>query len=440
MSVLGPLLRARRERPVFVASAIALLAVLLTYPLVDAWLRAQGIAAPVRPIDLGAYYGAVKRWMVGDPLYVRTDAGGFHGSYLYPPVALLLFRPLVMLPFRTIHLVWGAAGLFVLWVGVQAAATALGADLHPLERLGLLPLCLGFAPVLLGLKMGQTAPLLAGLLALSLWALLRGAQLDGRRGWAARLASGGLTAVVCVIKPAYAPVAAHLLADRDRLLGGALTLVVATALSLLVFGVETHRTYLDVLAWGLGGGGIVPPPIRWVPPYFRPLYPVRGQALVLRLAGSALVAGTAVALGRADRGRGGLASADGDAYGRLAPAGADDRLAFALGVVAMPLLTPIAYAYYLAAVLPAAFVLLADELARGGAGHPLVVVGALACLQIHSQVMRLIIRGLPEIGTAVTALLQPGLWGVAALVGLAALRAGQRLDATRPWKGLAATG
>jgi hypothetical protein len=421
MSVLSSLLAARRERPRLVAGALLLLAALLVYPLVDAWLRARGLAAPVRPIDLGAYYGAVERWRAGGPLYVRTDAGGFHGSYLYPPVVLLLFRPLAGLPFRTIHLVWGGVGLAVLWVGVQRAATALGADLHPVERLALLPLLLGFAPVLLGLKMGQTAPLLAGLLALSLGALLYGARRDDSGGRAARFASGGLTAVVCVIKPAYAPVAAHLLADRDRLLGGVAALAGATALSLLVFGVETHRLYLDVLAWGVGGGGMVPPPIRWVPPYFRPFYPVRGQGIGIRLVGSALVAALAVALGRrADR------AADGSNR-----EGADDRLAFALGVTAMPLLTPIAYAYYLAAVLPAALVLLADELALGGDGHPLLVIGALGCLQVHSQVLRLVIQRFPDLGTALTALLQPGLWGLVALLGLAVARAVQRLDATR---------
>lgn len=410
MSVLGPLLRARRERPLLVAGALALLGGLLAYPVVDAWLRAQGLAAPVRPIDLGAYYGAVRRWLLGDPIYQRTDAGGFHGSYLYPPVVLLLFRPLAELDFRTAHVVWGAVGLLVLWVGVQLAAAGLGADLHPLERLLLLPLLLGFAPVLLGLKMGQTAPLLAGLLALSLWALLRGARLDGRRGRAARFASGGLTALACVIKPAYAPTAAHLLADRDRLLGGAATVAGAAALSLFVFGVEVHGTYLDVLAWGLGGGGIVPPPVRWVPPYFRPLYPLRGQGLAIRLAGSALVAGLAVGLGRTS-------------------GGGNDRLAFALGVAAMPLLTPIAYAFYLAAVLPAALVLLADELALGDDGHPLVVLGGLALLHVHSQGFRLVVGRLPDPGLTVTALLQPGMWGLLALVGLAVVRAGRRVRA-----------
>ncbi|MFB6161502.1 MAG: glycosyltransferase 87 family protein [Haloferacaceae archaeon] len=398
MSVLARLWASRRERPWLVAGVALFLVALLLHPLVDAWLRAAGVAPPIRAFDFGTYLEGVERWRTGGTVYRRSEGGGFHGTFLYPPVVLLLLRPFDAVPFRTAHLLWSGGGLVVLWVGLQLAADEFGADLAPVDRVVLLFALVGFQPLLLALKMGQTAGLLAGLLALALWLLRRGERRDGRR---ARVASGALTAAVCVVKPAYAPVCAHLLADRDRFAGGVAAVGALAAVSLAAFGLEIHRTYLEVLAWGVAGGGPLRQPALWLAPYFRPLFVLRGEALALRVGGSLAVAALAVAAGRADA----------------------DHLAFALGVAAMPLLTPLPYTYYLVAALPAALVCLAVEAGRGRDGHPLAAVAALACLHAHAYGLKLAVSVLPEAGPAVHGLLQPGLWGVLVLVGVAAAAA-----------------
>jgi hypothetical protein len=117
---------ARRQRqPRFVAASLAVLAVLLAYPAIQWWLQSAGIAGEFRFYDLGAYRSAVSAWHAGDPLYVPNDDGGYHGSYLYPPVYVLLFAPLSELPFRQAGVVWNALSVALLWGGLQAVVAAL---------------------------------------------------------------------------------------------------------------------------------------------------------------------------------------------------------------------------------------------------------------------------------------------------------------------------
>lgn len=245
MALIRRLLAARDERPGFVAVALLASLVLATYPAVDWYLRAADIAPRFGFWDFGAYSAAVDRWAAGESLYVPNDDGGYHGSYLYPPVALLAFAPfLLTLPFRPAVLLWTAVTLGLLWLAVQRLATALGATLHPLERLAALPLVVGFHPVLLSVKLGQTAAALGALLTFAASASLRG------RGYL----SGALTACCGVVKLPYAPAGAHLLEDRDRFVGAVAGGVALLLCSLLLFGVDAHRTFLDVLAWGIDEG------------------------------------------------------------------------------------------------------------------------------------------------------------------------------------------
>lgn len=385
MSLLRRLLASRDERPGFVAVSLLACLVLATYPAVDWYLRAVDIAPRFGFWDFGAYSAAVDRWAAGESLYVPNDDGGYHGSYLYPPVALLAFAPfLLTLPFRPAVLLWTAVTLGLLWLAVQRLATALGATLHPIERVAILPLVVGFHPVLLSVKLGQTAAALGALLTFAASASLRGRS----------YLSGALTACCGVVKLPYAPAGAHLLDDRNRFVGAVAGGVALLLLSVFIFGVDTHHTFLDVLAWGIDEGSAARSPTVWLPPYYRPFYDVP-YSLAIRIAASlAIVVG--------------VLRADGAV-----------REVTALGFAAVPLLAPLTYAYYFAAAIPAVVLLVAAELDRP-AGRPALPVVGLLLLQVHSYGLRWTGMVAPEWVPGV--LLQPGLYGNLLLVGLAGVR------------------
>lgn len=402
MAALARLWSLREERPLFVVTALAVLGVLLAYPFVDWWLRTAGIAPEFRFWDFGAYWKAVTSWRAGGEIYVPNEGGGYHGSYLYPPVSLLLFWPFVAaLPFRGAAMAWEAVSFVLLWGGLQLVAASLGFDFEWWERGVLAWAMLGFQPLLLSLKMGQTAAFLAAVLCFALVALAYGER-EGRP-W--RLASGGFTALVGAVKLTYAPAGAHLLGDRDRMAGAVATGAGLLAASVLLFGPATHLAYVDVLQWGLGQGTDARSPARWLAPYYRPLAWLP-FSLPLRVSLSLVVA----------------------AYAALAARGAD-RAVFALGVAAFPLLAPLTYTYYLVALLPAVLVLLAAELEIDG--RPAVPVVGLLLVSLHSYGLKLLVDVLPTVLPAgealrpVYPLLQPGLWGNALLFGLAAVRVGE---------------
>ncbi|QPV62243.1 DUF2029 domain-containing protein [Halosimplex litoreum] len=430
MSLLQRLWARRRERPVLVAVAALLLTSLLAYPAVDWWLRSSvEFASDFRFGDFGAYTGAVDRWQDGRSLYPRNEDGGFWGTYLYPPVVVLLFWPFeALLSFRDGAMAWLLASGVLCWGGLQALVAALGYDLRWFERVGLAALLAGFHPAVLTAKLGQTALFIGGLLSFAAAALVR----DGRgpavgpdagacgsdsadtglrdSPWA--LLAGAATAGVAVLKFAYAPIGTHLLHDRRRLVGALLVVPPVVWLSVRFFGVEAHLTYLDVLHWGVtqGRDGARSPTL-WLAPYYKPLawLPANatlGTAQAFRVAASAAIAALAL----------------------LAPPRAR-RTVFALGVAAFPLLTPQTYTYYFVALLPVAVLLLAGEIERNG--YPELVLLGVLLVHCHAYGLRFLVLTVPNAVPAFEALepvyllFQPGLWGNVLLVGLAAVRVTQ---------------
>jgi alpha-1,2-mannosyltransferase len=409
---------ARRQRqPRFVAASLAVLAVLLAYPAIQWWLQSAGIAGEFRFYDLGAYRSAVSAWHAGDPLYVPNDDGGYHGSYLYPPVYVLLFAPLSELPFRQAGVAWNALSVALLWGGLQAVVAAYGCRLAWYERGLLLWAILGFHPVILSMRLAQVSVFLAGVLSVTLAALIYADRADGDQRL--QYLAGAATAVAGTVKLVYAPTGAHLLANRRRFAAAVLTGVALLAVSLGVFGVDTHRAYLDVLAWGKGWGGGRPPSL-WLPAYFRPLYVLGGTlSLVVKLGLSAVVAALAW-----------LAAGE----------GVDDTV-FGLGVGATPLLAPRLYTQDLTLVLPAAVVVLATELRRDG-GYPTVPVLAVGLAAVHAYGLYLLVEVLPDrlpFGETLldaAPMLQPGLWAAVLLAVLAGWRIAEAADFGRLRYGL----
>ena len=412
MTALRELWALRGRRPAFVAGSLALLALLFAYPALQWWLSSIGVEGGLDYFDLGAYRTAVDNWQAGEPLYVEADDGGYHGSYLYPPVYVLLFWPVSTLAFDTAGHLWNLGSLLVLWLGLQAAVAAYGLRLAVYERCLLLWAIVGFQPVIIAVRLAQVTVLLAGLLSFALAALVYAERQDDGR---AQFASGVATALGGTMKLTYAPAGAHLLAERRRFVGAVATGLVLLAVSLAVFGVDAHRAYLDVLTWGKDWGEGSRHPRAWGPAYFRPLWVVDGPvALAVRVG----VAGGVAVLAVLAAGRGVEAET------------------FALGVAAIPLLAPRAYTQDLVVLLPVVVVLLASEL-RCPDGRPVVPVIGLGLVALHAHGLYAMVSVLPgrvpggELVAEVSPALQPGLWGTLLLVGLAGWRVAEAVSIRR---------
>ncbi len=227
------------------AGVCALLAVLaLALLLVRAWRIDYDYS-----IDFQAYWLAGSRILAGQAgdLYA---AGGGPGQGTPRALAASEFKnlPLVALPFAPLAALEYATAKRAFWWINLAALLATGLVLG----LGVLPASLGspaarvaaclallcaFAPAHIALRHAQTTPLVTLAVTASLAALLR------RR----HAASGVLLAAAALVKwPVWALAALAAARRRWRLAGAfALTLAVAAALSLALFGTGLHAGYLD---------------------------------------------------------------------------------------------------------------------------------------------------------------------------------------------------
>jgi alpha-1,2-mannosyltransferase len=407
-SVVSHLGQHANDRPIFVVCSIAVCVFLLLYPFLDAVMRVAEIAAPFGYWDFGAYTGALHRWLTGEAIYVTNENGGYFGTYLYPPLFLLVIWPFFEMGFYTGAILWQVCSVLFLWFALQLVIGALGHHLRLWERGLFLWALVGFHPVLFSVKQGQVSAFIGGLLTLALYGLLRGKNESGNL---AQYCSGGVTAVAGVVKVVYAPVGTHLLIDRDRFLGAIGGAIAVLGVSVAVFGLDAHLDYIEILVWGKHNSARSP--LLWMQTYYQPFYAISSIALPLRILGSLAVAALAIAATPNDV----------------------DREIFALGVAALPLLAPRVYNYYLTALLPAVLVMLAVELERDG--RPLLPVISLFLLHIHSYGLKLVVEYVPDllpypseivpgiditVAALVTSLFQPGVWGVLLLAGLAGIR------------------
>ncbi|MFC7059719.1 glycosyltransferase family 87 protein [Halovenus salina] len=408
MSLSRELWKRRHEQPLFVALCVLTVAVVVVWPVVDALLARYDVVhvADYGFNDFGAYSGAVDNWLSGDgPIYTRAEDGGFHGSYLYPPYALPLFYPFAKLGFEAGPVLFGVFSLFLLYVGVEAVVEELGYGLTVPERVVLLFGLFGFHPALWDFKWGQVSTLLAAFLCFAFYTHER-----GQRGHAGSAYLSGLfTALAGGVKLFYATAGAHMLRNSRRFVGGVLTGVGLLASSVVVFGLDTHELYLEVLTWGKGWGTDQLPPAEWQTAYYRPLYLVDqtvdgiGLSLPNQWIPLAIAGGVLGVIGLTLRHRHNPGAS---------------VLTFALGVAVIPLFAPRAYTHDLVVLLLPAILLLSGELDRAD-GLPWIPV--LAVLLVHFQTYgtRAAIH-LSDSSQAV--MLQPGVYGTFLLVGLAAGR------------------
>lgn len=408
MSLSRGLWERRREQPLFVALCLVTVGVVVVWPVVDALLARYDVVhvADYGFNDFGAYAGAVDNWVSGDaPIYTRNEDGGFHGSYLYPPYVLPLFYPFAKLGFEAGPVLFGLFSLFLLYVGVEAVVEELGYSLTVPERIVLFFGLFGFHPALWDFKWGQVSTLLAAFLCFAFYTHER-----GQRGHSTSAYLSGLfTALAGGVKLFYATAGAHMLRSSRRFVGGVVTGVGMLAASVVVFGLDTHDLYLDVLTWGKGWGTDQLPPAEWQTAYYRPLFLVDQTVDGLGLSlpdvwiPAAIVVGVLAVIGLTLR-------------RRHDPRGS--TLTFALGVAVIPLFAPRAYTHDLVVLLLPAILLLSVELDRED-GLPWIPVLSVFLVHFQTYGTRAAIHLLDS---SQAVMLQPGVYGTFLLVGLAAGR------------------
>lgn len=192
--------------------------------------------------DFIAYYAAGEAFLQGESFVGLVPPFG-KGVYVYPPVVVLGFLPLVVLGDWTVAYLLHSAFSVALLVGLGVLCfrelERLGVELTTVDRV----LIVGFTTLslypMVALGLGQVDPLVAVLLAGSFLAL------EGRRAWWA----GGTLALAAVVK--LFPAAFGILLLRLRRWRAAIAALAigaaATIASVLVFGASVHRDYLTLI-------------------------------------------------------------------------------------------------------------------------------------------------------------------------------------------------
>jgi len=347
--------------------------------------------------DFGAYYNAAVRFLNGAPLYQTTQEiptlqAQFHGElpYLYPPIFVLLFVPLVVFPPVTAALIWNIVVLLFLVWSVSKLVSTFDTNFNRRERFLLYVVIVSFAPTISWVKLGQVSGLLTGFLCLS------GAKLRSNQHGL----SGMFTTLGGIVKPFYAPSGAHLLRHRRRFLTAVITGIGVIIVGLLVFGVDTHIEYIGVLREGKGwetGAG----PSSWNTTQFNPFYILGPLKHIPRVI---IVLGTA-----------GLALYSNKTEVPI-------EYIFALGVSVVPFAGPTTNTLALNAVIPAILMVGFYELEKGEEFPKPLVLSALL-IHIHPYTVEFLSNFSPRIYPPIEAiapvipLLQPALYGMALLVG-----------------------
>lgn len=400
------------------------LASILAWPLIDAVLRMAGAAVAIGHFsDFGTYYTVADRtascftdgrgFLAWDCAAMYNEAlsrglleelptGSYPMPYVYPPLFAVAAVPLHWLPYSLTAVAFGVVAIVTLWWALLYLLSVLEYDLQPWHRLGLLAALVGFQPVLYAFKQGQITAFLAASFALAAASneLARSVDGDGRGH---RLCSGAFTALPALVKPIYAPAGAHLLRDRWKLTGAAITGALFYGLGLFFAGVRTHLDYLGTLSRGKGWGLEMLPLTRWHGGWFEPLGLAGELSIVLRIG---LLLGVIVV-----------------SRWRLGEVGVD-RTIFALGLAVIPIAAPEAYTLEFIIVLPAIVLLAHEELARPRGR--LLALGAAVVLFHYQAYSARFVGAAPEWIRGVYPALQPGIWASCIVIGLAVVRAYQR--------------
>ncbi|MUV59513.1 glycosyltransferase family 87 protein [Halobacterium sp. CBA1126] len=319
--------------------------------------------------------------------------------YLYPPVVIVPFIPLALLPFWVAAGIWVTVSLVVAVFGAKTLLNAYGVRLSSAKMLLLAYGIFAFAPTLIWIKLGQVTGIFVGSLCFAAASLERNP--DGRFGWL------GFVLLPAVVKPPYAVTMAPALNDYRRVLRVAILGIAVIAVSVLLFGIEAHEAYLGVLREGKGWHLDALPISKFSFFVFRPFHVLGSARVVLR--GVLLVSLVGYVLGRRSR------------------RSHVERALFALGCAAVPVLHPTVNTLALNALIPAYLIVFVSEFRRSD-GTLTVPLLSLVLVQVHPYTTSV----LSWTGTGALSplepliplvpVLQPGLWGVVTLVAFIVYR------------------
>lgn len=349
-------------------------------------------------MPLGAFWrGGSLYYTPSHPAGPSHPGGGF--PYLYPPVVIVPFLPLALLPFWVAARIWVTASLAVAVFGAKTLLSAYGIDLSRGQILMLSYGIFAFAPTVIWFKLGQVTGMFVGSLCFAAAALE--SNPDGRFGWLS------LALLPAVVKPPYAVALAPALNDWRRVLRAAVIGVAVVAVSVLLFDIEAHEMYLGVLREGKGWHLDTLPIPKFSFFIFRPFHVLGSARVALR--GVLLVSLVGYVLARRSR------------------RPRTERALFALGCAAVPVLHPTVNTLTLNALVPAYLIVFASEIRRSD-GVLTVPLLSLAFVQIHPYTTSI----LSWVGTGALSplkplvplvpILQPGLYGLLALIGFIVYR------------------
>jgi len=374
---------------------VVLLPILLYIP-VNAVLFYAGMVE-FRLNDFGAYYNAATRLLQGAPLYQTTQEVARLQAplsadmpYLYPPIVVLIFIPFTIAPVVLAGILWDITMLLFLVWSVSKLVATFDVDISRRERLLLYVCVASFGPTITWLKLGQISGLLAAFLCLS------GAALRTNQ----HKSSGIFTTLGSVIKPFYATAGAHLLRDKTRFQSALTAGIGFTAVSIILFGLDTHVEYLAVLQAGKGWETAVEPS-SWHATHFNPFYifgPLKHLPRVILVVVTAVLA----------------------VYSNKLETPIE--YLFALGVAVIPLAGPTTNTLALSTVVPATIMVGMYELEQNSE-FPTILLWSTLLIHIHPYTIEFLSKLGPQIYpqiellTPIIPLLQPALYGSLLLVG-----------------------
>lgn len=351
--ILSEFLHYRQSDPVFFyLGVVALSAFALLLP-IELIFEIIGLTPSVlQHNDFSTYYATAEAMLNGEPIYTE----GVVRRYLYPPITVVFFVPFTTLPLPVAAVLWDVLGLAIFVAGALFLLRSYRPDLTIVEMIAVGWFVVGFGPVIVVLQRSQITTFLAGFLCVAAGFLERERADSGTVDW-----SGVATAITSFPKLFYATSGAFLLRNRKRLLSGVVAGVALWLVSLGIFGVETHISYLEALATP---NKFRPNPIKKWQRGFYPFYvlgSLERYARVLAILG--VISLTMLTRKVSDV--------------RI------DREVFALGLLLVPLVNSTGDVLTLTLGIPIVVPVLVNELSSPD-GHPVVPLTALLLIHVHT--------------------------------------------------------